>query len=138
MRLEWPVYVFTACVFLAFALGVQFLNLGTGAVVGLFLAAHRRLCVGRLGDDQAEGRAGASRLRSLQQLWGIDPLARQALHELRRRNVSRCHSVGLGEQDTAGRHFARHVAGTFCIVRIGRIPKERQTCRSFYNFSMRI
>ena len=37
MRLEWPVYVFTACVFLAFALGVQFLNLGTGAVVGLFL-----------------------------------------------------------------------------------------------------
>jgi hypothetical protein len=37
MRLEWPVYVFTACVFLAFALGVQFLNLGTGAVVGLFI-----------------------------------------------------------------------------------------------------
>ena len=37
MRLEWPVYIFTACVFLAFALGVQFLNLGTGAVVGLFL-----------------------------------------------------------------------------------------------------
>ena len=37
MRLEWPVYVFTACVFLAFALCVQFLNLGTGAVVGLFL-----------------------------------------------------------------------------------------------------
>ena len=37
MRLEWPVYVFTACVFLAFALGVQFLNLGTGAVVGLLL-----------------------------------------------------------------------------------------------------
>ena len=37
MRLEWTVYVFTACVFLAFALGVQFLNLGTGAVVGLFL-----------------------------------------------------------------------------------------------------
>ena len=37
MRLEWPVYVFTACVFLAFALGVQFLNLGNGAVVGLFL-----------------------------------------------------------------------------------------------------
>ena len=37
MRLEWPVYVFTACVFLAFALGVQFLALGTGAVVGLFL-----------------------------------------------------------------------------------------------------
>ena len=37
MRLEWPVYVFTACVFLAFALGVQFLNLSTGADVGLFL-----------------------------------------------------------------------------------------------------
>ena len=37
MRLEWPVYVFTAGVFLSFALGVQFLNLGTGAVVGLFL-----------------------------------------------------------------------------------------------------
>jgi dolichyl-phosphate-mannose--protein O-mannosyl transferase len=37
MRLEWPVYVFTACVFLAFALGVQFLSLSTGAVVGLFL-----------------------------------------------------------------------------------------------------
>lgn len=37
MRLEWPVYVFTAGVFLVFALGVQFLNLGSGAVVGLFL-----------------------------------------------------------------------------------------------------
>jgi hypothetical protein len=37
MRLEWPVYVFTACVFLTFALGVQFLSLGTGAVVGLFV-----------------------------------------------------------------------------------------------------
>lgn len=37
MRLEWPVYVFTACVFLTFALGVQFISLGTGAVVGLFL-----------------------------------------------------------------------------------------------------
>ena len=37
MRLEWPVYAFTACVFLAFALGVQFLSLGTGAVVGLFV-----------------------------------------------------------------------------------------------------
>jgi len=37
VRLEWPVYVSTACVFLAFALGVQFLNLGTGAIVGLFL-----------------------------------------------------------------------------------------------------
>jgi hypothetical protein len=37
MRLEWPVYVFTAGVFLAFALGVNFLELGEGAVVGLFL-----------------------------------------------------------------------------------------------------
>ena len=37
MRLEWPVYVFTACVFLAFALGVQFISLSTSAVVGLFL-----------------------------------------------------------------------------------------------------
>lgn len=37
MRLEWPVYAFTASVFLAFALGVQFLSLGTGAVVGLFV-----------------------------------------------------------------------------------------------------
>lgn len=37
MRLEWPVYAFTAGVFLAFALGVQFLSLGTGAVVGLFV-----------------------------------------------------------------------------------------------------
>ena len=37
MRLEWPVYAFTASVFSAFALGVQFLSLGTGAVVGLFV-----------------------------------------------------------------------------------------------------
>jgi len=37
MRLEWPVYLFTAGVFLAFALGVQFLNLGQGTVVGLFV-----------------------------------------------------------------------------------------------------
>ena len=37
MRLEWPVYAFTASVFLAFALGVQFLSLGTGAVFGLFV-----------------------------------------------------------------------------------------------------
>ena len=37
MRLEWPVYVFTACVFLAFALSVQFLSLGTFAVVALFV-----------------------------------------------------------------------------------------------------
>ncbi|MDA8594782.1 hypothetical protein N9L85_05365 [Euryarchaeota archaeon] len=36
MRLEWPVYAFTASVFLSFALGVQFLSIGTGAVVGLF------------------------------------------------------------------------------------------------------
>lgn len=37
MRIEWPVYVFTACVFLVFALGVQFMDLSTVAVVGLFL-----------------------------------------------------------------------------------------------------
>jgi len=37
MRIEWPVYVFTAFVFLTFALSVQLLDLGTGAVVGLFL-----------------------------------------------------------------------------------------------------
>ena len=37
MRLEWPVYAFSACVFLAFALSVQFLSLGTGTVVGLFV-----------------------------------------------------------------------------------------------------
>jgi hypothetical protein len=37
MRIKWPVYIFTACVFLAFALGVQFLDLGKGAVVGLFI-----------------------------------------------------------------------------------------------------
>ena len=37
MRLEWPVYAFTAGVFLAFALSVQYLSLGTGAVVGLFV-----------------------------------------------------------------------------------------------------
>ena len=37
MRLEWPVYVFSACVFLAFALSVHFLSLGTGTVVGLFV-----------------------------------------------------------------------------------------------------
>ena len=34
MRLEWPVYAFSAGVFLSFALSVQFLSLGTGAVVG--------------------------------------------------------------------------------------------------------
>ena len=37
MRLEWPVYAFTAGVFLTFALSVQFLSLGTFAVVGLFV-----------------------------------------------------------------------------------------------------
>jgi len=37
MRLEWPVYAFTAGVFLSFALSVQYLSLGTGAVVGLFV-----------------------------------------------------------------------------------------------------
>ena len=37
MRLEWPVYAFTARVFLSFALSVQFLSLGIGAVVGLFV-----------------------------------------------------------------------------------------------------
>ncbi len=37
MRLEWPVYAFTAGVFLAFALSVQFLSLGTFTVVGLFV-----------------------------------------------------------------------------------------------------
>ncbi len=37
MRLEWPVYAFSAGVFLAFALSVQFLSLGTGTIVGLFV-----------------------------------------------------------------------------------------------------
>ncbi len=37
MRLEWPVYALTAGVFLAFALSVQFLSLGNGSVVGLFV-----------------------------------------------------------------------------------------------------
>ena len=37
MRLEWPVYAFTSDVFLTFALGVQFLSLGTAPVVGLFV-----------------------------------------------------------------------------------------------------
>tara|TARA_B100000767_G_C19613235_1_gene470763 strand:- start:216 stop:476 length:261 start_codon:yes stop_codon:yes gene_type:complete len=37
MRLEWPVYAFTAGVFLSFALSVQFLSLSTIAVVGLFV-----------------------------------------------------------------------------------------------------
>jgi len=37
MRIEWTVYAFTACVFLSFAIAVQFLNLGKGAIVGLFI-----------------------------------------------------------------------------------------------------
>ena len=37
MRLEWPVYAFSASVFLAFALSVQLLSLDTGAVVVLFV-----------------------------------------------------------------------------------------------------
>ncbi|MBT3657164.1 MAG: hypothetical protein HN544_03075 [Euryarchaeota archaeon] len=37
MRLEWPTYAFSASVFLAFALSVQFFSLSTGAVVGLFV-----------------------------------------------------------------------------------------------------
>ena len=52
---------------------------GRGAVP----AAHRRLWVGRLGDDQSEGRARIARLRSLQQLWRVNTLARPTLHELR-------------------------------------------------------
>ena len=37
MRLEWPVYVFTAAIFFLFAIGVQFISLGKTAVVGLFI-----------------------------------------------------------------------------------------------------
>lgn len=37
MRLEWPVYAFSASVFLAFALSIQFLSLSTSAAVGLFV-----------------------------------------------------------------------------------------------------
>ena len=37
MRLEWPVYVFTAAIFFLFAMGVQFISLGKTAVVGLFI-----------------------------------------------------------------------------------------------------
>ena len=37
MRLEWPVYAFSASVFLTFALSVQFLSLGNGAIVSLFV-----------------------------------------------------------------------------------------------------
>ena len=50
-------------------------------------SAHRRLCVGCLGDDQAKGRARAPRLCSLQQLWRIDAITGQALHELRRNHA---------------------------------------------------
>ena len=37
MRLEWPVYAFSASVFLAFALSVQFILLDTSVVVTLFV-----------------------------------------------------------------------------------------------------
>ncbi|MBT7459615.1 MAG: hypothetical protein HN794_01065 [Euryarchaeota archaeon] len=37
MRLEWPVYAFSASVFLAFALSVQFISLDTSVVVTLFV-----------------------------------------------------------------------------------------------------
>jgi hypothetical protein len=37
MRLEWPVYAFSASVFLAFALSVQFISLDTSVVVALFV-----------------------------------------------------------------------------------------------------
>lgn len=37
MRLKWPVYVFSACVFLTFALSVQFLSLGADTIVALFV-----------------------------------------------------------------------------------------------------
>ena len=37
MRIEWPVYVFTAAVFLSFALAVNYLSLSSNAVVALFL-----------------------------------------------------------------------------------------------------
>ena len=37
MRLEWRVYAFSASVFLAFALSIQFLSLSTSTVVGLFV-----------------------------------------------------------------------------------------------------
>lgn len=73
---------------------------------------HRGLCVGCLGDDQAEGRARASRLCSVRQLWRIDTLSRNPLHELRRHVVGCQRSVGFGQQDPSSRHLARHVAGT--------------------------
>ena len=69
MRLEWPVYVFTACVFLAFALGVQFLNLGTGAVVGLFLLLTVAYAWVAWVMIKAEGCARTSCLHSLYKLW---------------------------------------------------------------------
>ena len=50
---------------------------------GIVPLAHCRLCVGRLGDGQAKGRARTPRLRSVQQLRRIDAVTRQALHELR-------------------------------------------------------
>jgi hypothetical protein len=37
MRLEWPVYAFSASVFLAFALSVQFISLDASVVVTLFV-----------------------------------------------------------------------------------------------------
>ena len=37
MRLEWPVYAFTAGIFFLFAMGVQFISLGKTAVVSLFI-----------------------------------------------------------------------------------------------------
>ena len=37
MRLEWPVYIFTAAIFFLFAMGVQFISLGKTSVVGLFI-----------------------------------------------------------------------------------------------------
>jgi len=37
MRLEWPVYAFSASVFFAFALSVQLLSLETGVIVVLFV-----------------------------------------------------------------------------------------------------
>ena len=83
MRLEWPVYVFTACVFLAFALGVQFLNLGTGAVVGLFLLLTVAYAWVAWVMIKQKGRARTSRLCSVQQLWRIDAFTGQPLHELR-------------------------------------------------------
>ena len=47
-------------------------------------AADGGLCLGRLGDDQAKGRARTSRVHRLQNMWGTYAFTRQALHELRR------------------------------------------------------